>query len=197
VHKDHTRQPRTVTTHSLRHSYPATLREQHIYLIVFIVCFAERFWACRIDVQGRVIRIDTFSKTMAPGMRLGWFTCSPVFAERLERIGETSLQSPCGLGQALAIQLLRTWKYEGYIRWLRGLRAQYAARRDHFIDVLSDVFELEARLSTQGRWAGCEVYTAYAKPIGEKKVMLEKRARKPLFEFVPPTSGMFVWVSRY
>ena len=59
-------------------------------------------------------------QTVAPGVRLGWFTCNPMFAERLERQGETSTQSPCGLGQALVTKLLSTWKYEGYIRWLRG-----------------------------------------------------------------------------
>lgn len=41
----------------------------------------------KIDYQGRVIRMDTYSKTVAPGARLGWFTCNPMFAERLERQG--------------------------------------------------------------------------------------------------------------
>lgn len=53
----------------------------------------------RVDTQGRVIRLDTFSKTIAPGVRLGWFTCNPMFAERLERQGEVSTQAPCGVGQ--------------------------------------------------------------------------------------------------
>lgn len=74
----------------------------------------------RVDTQGRVIRLDTFSKTIAPGSRLGWFTCNPMFAERLERQGETSTQSPCGVGQSLITKLLLNWKYEGFIRWLRG-----------------------------------------------------------------------------
>jgi len=73
---------------------------------------------CSFDYQGRVIRLDTFSKvtgricvltfgwlertfyqTIAPGSRLGFFTCNGVFAERLERQGETSTQAPCGFGQ--------------------------------------------------------------------------------------------------
>ncbi|KAJ2982280.1 hypothetical protein NUW54_g10772 [Trametes sanguinea] len=53
----------------------------------------------KFDYQGRVIRLDTFSKTIAPGSRLGFFTCNPRFAERLERAGETSTQAPCGFGQ--------------------------------------------------------------------------------------------------
>ncbi|KAG6919406.1 hypothetical protein DXG01_006289 [Tephrocybe rancida] len=73
----------------------------------------------KFDRQGRVIRLDTFSKvghivatslsmyfpshmyvqTVAPGSRLGWFTCNPIFAERLERQSETTTQAPCGFGQ--------------------------------------------------------------------------------------------------
>lgn len=60
-----------------------------------------------IDIQGRVIRMDTFSKTVAPGVRLGWFTCNPMFAERFERIGEVSSQSPCGVGQVSRAQDIR------------------------------------------------------------------------------------------
>lgn len=40
-----------------------------------------------MDVDGRVIRLDTFSKTVAPGCRLGWITAQPAFIERLERYG--------------------------------------------------------------------------------------------------------------
>lgn len=38
-----------------------------------------------IDTEGRVIRLDTFSKTTAPGCRLGWITAQPTFIERYER----------------------------------------------------------------------------------------------------------------
>lgn len=38
-----------------------------------------------VDTDGRVIRLDTFSKTVAPGCRLGWITAQPAFIERLLR----------------------------------------------------------------------------------------------------------------
>jgi len=40
-----------------------------------------------------------FGQIIAPGSRLGWFTCSALFAERLEREGETALPTPCGFSQ--------------------------------------------------------------------------------------------------
>ncbi|KAI0310919.1 PLP-dependent transferase [Amylostereum chailletii] len=146
-----------------------------------------------VDVEGRVIRIDTFSKTIAPGARLGWFTCAPLFAERLERVGETSTQSPCGLGQALIMKLLETWTFDGYVRWLQGIRTQYKLRRDFFVDLFGEAFELQTSAGATGPWAGCKVYTAYAKAQGGLFVR-EKAPRKALFSFVPPSAGMFVWI---
>lgn len=51
---------------------------------------------------------------------MGWMTCNPKFAEKLEQQGETTTQQPCGFGQTLVTKLLQNWKYEGYIRWLQG-----------------------------------------------------------------------------
>lgn len=74
-----------------------------------------------LDYQGRVVRIDTFSKTICPGSRLGWTTCNPVFAERLERANESSTQAASGMSQALVGSLLaEQWGYTGYLRWLKG-----------------------------------------------------------------------------
>ncbi|KII94834.1 hypothetical protein PLICRDRAFT_193623 [Plicaturopsis crispa FD-325 SS-3] len=151
----------------------------------------------KYDYEGRVIRLDTFSKTIAPGCRLGWFTCSPMFAERLERQGETSTQSPSGIAQAVVAKVITSWKYEGYIRWLQGLGTQYTLRRDHFIDCLADEFHLQrAPGGGQGVWGGSDIYIASQKPsrwnnLSEKYA---SASRKPMFSFVPPTSGMFLWI---
>ncbi|OBZ70291.1 Aromatic amino acid aminotransferase C56E4.03 [Grifola frondosa] len=159
----------------------------------FIASLAPSY--LKFDYQGRVIRLDTFSKYVAPGARLGWFTCNPMFAERLERQGETSTQAPCGFGQALVAKLLTGWKYEGYVRWLHGLAVQYRIRRDFFIDSLADEFHLQQSLAHEGAWAGCTVLTARPKPKNYGP-LIEKDAlgSKKMFSFVPPTAGMFVWI---
>lgn len=40
-------------------------------------------------------------------------------------------------------------------------------------------------------WAGLDVHECSIKPTG----MFEKANNRRLFSFVPPTSGMFIWVS--
>ena len=137
-------------------------------------------------------------------MRLGWFTCSPLFAERLERIGETSTQSPCGLGQVLFMALVSQWTFDGYVRWLRGLRTQYKHRRDFFVDCLADEFDLfpTPTSAVSSKWAEATasgdhtftVLSAYARGSNSTN---EKTTRRRLLSFVPPSSGMFVWLELY
>ncbi|KAK3944193.1 aromatic amino acid aminotransferase [Diplogelasinospora grovesii] len=59
-----------------------------------------------MDVDGRVVRLDTFSKTIAPGCRLGWITAQPGLIERYVRISETSTQQPSGFVQSMVAELV-------------------------------------------------------------------------------------------
>ncbi|KAF5331715.1 hypothetical protein D9611_007705 [Ephemerocybe angulata] len=152
----------------------------------------------RIDYEGRVIRLDTFSKTIAPGCRMGWFTCNPKFGERLERQAETSTQAPCGFSQALIISLVEQWGFEGFLRWTQGLQTQYTVRRDFIIDCLADEFDLRVGVVANSGvdcFTGCDVYTAYPK-VKSTRIFEEKKLfnDQELLSFVPPTSGMFVWL---
>jgi aromatic amino acid aminotransferase I len=64
------------------------------------------------------------------------------------------------------------------------------------VDCLTDEFDL--RMDTApcdvDYFSGSNVYTAY--PKSKHLIMTEKRmlTNEPLFSFVPPTSGMFIWV---
>ncbi|KAK1834825.1 pyridoxal phosphate-dependent transferase [Podospora conica] len=84
-----------------------------------------------LDVDGRVIRLDSFSKVAVPGARLGWITASAQIIERYERHAEVASQGPSGFSQVLLWRLLdQGWGHEGYLRWLMRLRGRYAKRRD-------------------------------------------------------------------
>lgn len=130
--------------------------------------------------------MDSFSKTLAPGLRLGWYTCGPGLAERLERQAELSTQAPGGLAQTLVTELLvNTWGIPGYIRWLQGLRAQYTARRDTFVDAITEEFNWSVS-EGKGEYEGANVYHGSLKEHGPNG--------RALISFVPPTSGMFCWI---
>jgi aromatic amino acid aminotransferase I / 2-aminoadipate transaminase len=88
-----------------------------------------------MDVDGRVLRVDSFSKILAPGMRLGWITASPAFTERLVVLTDSSTMHPHGFGQLFTLELLGPsgWGQEGFARWLQSLCADYKHRRDAFL----------------------------------------------------------------
>ena len=57
-----------------------------------------------LDVDGRVVRLDSFAKVLAPGLRLGWVTAAPPVVDRLVAhlhgvaLGATSLSQASGVG---------------------------------------------------------------------------------------------------
>lgn len=85
-----------------------------------------------LDIDGRVMRLDSFSKVIAPGMRVGWITASEQIIERFVRHGETSTQCPSGASQLIMYKLLEeAWGHSGYLDWLIYLRLEYTTRRNN------------------------------------------------------------------
>lgn len=88
-----------------------------------------------LDVDGRVLRMDSFSKVLVPGSRLGWITASAQVIERYIRHAEVANQGPSGFTQLMLWKLLdETWGHEGYLKWLIALKNSYAVRRDMLVD---------------------------------------------------------------
>ncbi|KAJ2701505.1 hypothetical protein FB645_004607 [Coemansia sp. IMI 203386] len=89
-----------------------------------------------IDIDGRVIRLDSFSKILAPGLRCGWITAPRYIADKIQFHNETSIQQPAGLSQALVSKLLNVeWGHAGWERHLVQTQREYAVRRDLFVDL--------------------------------------------------------------
>jgi len=83
-----------------------------------------------LDDHGRVLRLDSFSKVLVPGARMGFVTGTAQVVERFIRYME-SAQGPSGFSQAGLFNILdRSWGHEGYLAWLARLSGEYARRRD-------------------------------------------------------------------
>lgn len=96
-----------------------------------------------LDVDGRVLRVDSFSKVLAPGCRFGWITAQKAFIERLLRVHEVTIQAPSGFTQSIINGLLQRWGQAGYLNWLIQLRAEYTIKRDVAIDAIAKHFPKE------------------------------------------------------
>ncbi|KOS37937.1 hypothetical protein ACN38_g11250 [Penicillium nordicum] len=85
----------------------------------------------RLDTDGRVLRMDSFSKIIAPGARMGWVTASEQVIERMVRAHEVSVQNPSGFSQVALFKLLHdSWGHVGFVKWLAHLQGEYTKRRD-------------------------------------------------------------------
>ncbi|KAJ8120584.1 hypothetical protein ONZ43_g2743 [Nemania bipapillata] len=153
-----------------------------------------------IDVDGRVIRLDTFSKTVAPGCRLGWVTSTPAICERIVRISESGTQQPSGFVQSIIAENIMGpqpeaaaafasrsrrdqatftgWKTEGWVRWLAGLRGEYERRMNSMCSLLEEhAYQLKQSTPVRDADSDWGVIT-----------------KTKLYEFEWPRGGMFLWV---
>jgi aromatic amino acid aminotransferase I len=75
--------------------------------------------------------MDSFSKIIAPGARMGWVTASEQVIERIVRAHEVSVQNPSGFSQIAMFKLLHdTWGHLGFVKWLAHIQGEYTKRRD-------------------------------------------------------------------
>ncbi|MFI7416476.1 aminotransferase class I/II-fold pyridoxal phosphate-dependent enzyme [Nonomuraea sp. NPDC049684] len=90
--------------------------------------------ACLDGHQG-VIRLGTFSKSLAPGLRLGWLTAEPAMADRLAVHGVLQSGGCPNHTTSLAVAtLLERGHYDRHLLWLRE---RLRERRDALVDAFT------------------------------------------------------------
>ncbi|KAI0969811.1 pyridoxal phosphate-dependent transferase [Xylaria arbuscula] len=156
-----------------------------------------------VDYDGRVVRLDTFSKTVAPGCRLGWVTATPEICARITASGETGPQQPSGFVQSLIAENIigpqpeataafnakssrdratfTGWKTDGWVRWLEGLRGEYERRMITMCNLLEEnAYQLKQSTPVRDADSDWGVIT-----------------KTRLYEFKWPRGGMFLWVKMH
>ncbi|KAI9726093.1 MAG: hypothetical protein M1828_002101 [Chrysothrix sp. TS-e1954] len=188
----HPKRPNATTETTLPDTTAPTKSSGYPYLDSLVPSYLA------VDTDGRVVRLDTFSKTIAPGCRMGWITAQPALIERLLRITETSTQQPSGFVQSLVAELLlgpsgtitpeptkhgkrpdasQGWHISGWVRWLEGLRGAYERRMQLMCSVLDTGRHHVKSGTTPSLDADWGVVT-----------------KVPILSFQRPMGGMFVWI---
>ncbi|HET9451394.1 MAG TPA: PLP-dependent aminotransferase family protein [Aggregicoccus sp.] len=140
-----------------------------------------------LDDQGVVIYISTFSKTLAPGLRVGWMVAPPSLLKGLTIAKQASDLHTGTLSQRAIATLLGSFDYAGHIGMLRQV---YGARCQTMLDAL------EQNLPEGSKWTvpagGMFVWVEL--PEGMSADALFHKALEQKVAFVPG-SPFFVGVS--
>lgn len=126
-----------------------------------------------LDTDARVIRLDSFSKVFAPGLRLSFIIANKFIIERLVNFSDVSSRAPSGASQAIVFATIKAMAkretayqdeqdrmFYGWIGWAMKLAGTYTHRRNVAFKAL---YETEAY-------------------------------KKQLFSVLEPSAGMFIIV---
>ncbi len=97
-----------------------------------------------LDGGERVVYSSSFSKTVAPGVRVGYFVLPEGLARELEQVAVSTYITPVLMAQATVHEFLRRGRFEPNLERVCGL---LGARRDAMLDAL------EAELGGAARWS--------------------------------------------
>lgn len=87
--------------------------------------------------HGRVVAVHTFSKTLAPGLRVGWTLASEAVVSRMVAAKQSVDTCANALGQRVIATLLSSGFMDAH---LANLRQTYEQRRDVLLGALDDHF---------------------------------------------------------
>lgn len=95
-----------------------------------------------LDDEGLVIYLSTFSKTLSPGMRVGWAHASEEVFGALVRAKQAADLHTNAIQQRAAARLLATFDFDAHVRRIKTV---YGERRDAMLDALAEHFPPAAR----------------------------------------------------
>ena len=128
-----------------------------------------------MDTDRRVIRLDSFSKLIAPGLRLGWMTGPREIMERVGLFTQITSWSLSGLPQSALLALLNHWGESGFERHIAYLQRFYTRRRNALLAAL------DKHLCNNAHHSGSSVG--------------REDDDRPVASWQHPRAGMFVWIT--
>jgi DNA-binding transcriptional MocR family regulator len=131
------------------------------------------------EMHTTVIHLNTFSKMLAPGLRLGWITAVPPIVEQLSLIKQRVDLHPQNLSQLAVAELLENGVFD---RHLEALRGEHRRRRDAMVKALKQHVPA-GRLRFAVPDGGLYLWCRLAGHVQARDVL--QRARRESMVFVP------------
>jgi DNA-binding transcriptional MocR family regulator len=128
--------------------------------------------------EDQVIYLGSFSKTFAPGLRVGWVLAPHAVREKLVLASEASVLCPPALNQMAVVEYLSTQDWQGQIEVFKDL---YRERRDAMLDALTTL--MPAGTTWTHPTGGFYVWTTL--PEGLDAKVMQPRAITERVAYVP------------
>jgi DNA-binding transcriptional MocR family regulator len=132
-----------------------------------------------VDDEG-VIYLGSFSKTLAPGFRVGWALAPHAIREKLILANESATLSPTSFGQFVITEYLDQADWRGQIDVFRGI---YRERRDTMLAALGEYLPSLSWTKPDG---GFFVWLTLPEELDSKAML--PRAVKALVAYTPGTA---------
>ncbi|MES2093371.1 MAG: PLP-dependent aminotransferase family protein [Actinomycetota bacterium] len=132
-----------------------------------------------VDADG-VVYLGTFSKTLAPGFRVGWALAPHAIREKLILANEAAVLSPSSFGQLMISEYLGNADWKGQITTFRDI---YRERRDAMLAALAEYLP---QLSWTVPNGGFYVWVTLPGHLDSKAML--PRAVKELVAYTPGTA---------
>ncbi len=125
-----------------------------------------------------VVYLGSFSKTFAPGLRVGWVLAPHAVREKLVLASEASVLCPPALNQLAVTEYLTTQDWQGQVGVFRDI---YRERRDALLDALTQ--QMPAGTTWTRPTGGFYVWTTL--PDGLDAKVMQPRALTARVAYVP------------
>lgn len=104
------------------------IEDDPYYYLSFEGCFPPSFLS--LDVDGRVIRTDSFSKILSSGIRIGFASGPKAMIQTMLMHLEATLAQASGISQLMTLELLDRWGIDGFMNHVKEIQTFYQRRRD-------------------------------------------------------------------
>uniref|UniRef100_A0A8D1SF48 Kynurenine/alpha-aminoadipate aminotransferase, mitochondrial n=1 Tax=Sus scrofa TaxID=9823 RepID=A0A8D1SF48_PIG len=153
------------------------IEDDPYYFLQFNKPWAPTFLS--MDIDGRVIRADSFSKVLSPGLRIGFLTGPKPLIERIVLHTEISTMHPSTFSQLLVSQLLHQWGEDGFRAQMERVTKVYRKQMDALLAAA------DKWLSGLAEWhvptAGMFLWVKIKGMNDVRKLIEEKAMKKEIF----------------
>ncbi|KAF0687174.1 Aste57867_21030 [Aphanomyces stellatus] len=126
-----------------------------------------------LDIDGRVLRFDSFSKILSSGLRVGTVYGPQELIERLNLHTQSANLHSSGLSQAVVLELFKQWGEKGWHAHVESVCKFYRGQRDAFIKALEKYLTGLATWETPD--AGMFVWIKL-NGVNDSKTLIEQKA---------------------